>query len=105
MIRRNFIKGISLLPGLAFAGNRGNTFNETLQKKDLRKYWVDTLLRIASPVLISLSNDQLKREMPVETIPGEEDDRKKVTIPRGIGSHAGRACTLAGTGRRQYAGK
>ncbi len=90
MIRRNFIKGISLLPGLAFAGNRGNTFNETLQKKDLRKYWVDTLLRIASPVLISLSNDQLKREMPVETIPGEEDDRKKVTYLEALGR------TLAG---------
>lgn len=90
MIRRNFIKGISLLPGLAFAGNRGNTFNETLQKKDLRKYWLDTLLRIAGPVLTALSNDRLKQEMPVETVAGEENERKKVTYLEALGR------TLAG---------
>jgi len=89
MIRRNFLKGISLLPGLTFAGNHGNTFHETIQKKDLRKYWLDTLLRIATPVLTSLSRDQLKREMPVETSPGE-GDRKKVTYLEALGR------TLAG---------
>jgi hypothetical protein len=90
MIRRNFIKGFSLLPGLAFAGNRKNTILETKQENDLRKYWLDTVLRIATPVLTSLSNNQLKRDMPVEAISGKEEDRKKVTYLEALGR------TLAG---------
>jgi hypothetical protein len=57
---------------------------------DERKYWLDTLLRISSPVLTSLSSDQLKRDMPVESRPGKEEDRKRVTYLEALGR------TLAG---------
>jgi hypothetical protein len=90
MIRRNFIKGLSVLPGLTFVGNRRDVFRERMQKNDLRKYWLEALLRIATPVLTSLSNEMLKREMPVEAVQGEEEGRKKVTHLEALGR------TLAG---------
>jgi hypothetical protein len=84
MIRRNFIKGISLFPGLGFIKSSDNT-HKIPQQIDTRKYWLDMLLRVVSPVLTSLSNDRLKRDMPVESIPGREEDRKKVTHLEALG--------------------
>jgi hypothetical protein len=83
-MRRNFIKGISLLPGFEFIKIPDHT-HEIPQQPDSRKYWLDMLLRVASPVLTSLSNGQLKRDMPVESIPGKEEDRKKVTYLEALG--------------------
>jgi hypothetical protein len=42
-----------------------------------RKYWVDTLTKIADPVLVSLSAGELHKKMPVECKPGTEADRRK----------------------------
>lgn len=41
-----------------------------------RAYWLQTMFRIADPVLHALSNEQLKNLMPVE---GKQDDRKDYT--------------------------
>ncbi|HYG20063.1 MAG TPA: DUF2264 domain-containing protein [Ohtaekwangia sp.] len=84
MIRRNFIKGVSLLPGLPFFGTTGNT-HEIPPPFDARKFWLETLLRVASPVLTSLSKDQLKRDMPVESVPDGKAHRMKVTYLEALG--------------------
>lgn len=44
-----------------------------------RKYWVNVLLKIADPLLDSLSKGELHKRMPVECKPGSEADRRKVT--------------------------
>lgn len=44
-----------------------------------RKYWVNVLLKIADPLLNSLSKGELHKRMPVECKPGSEADRRKVT--------------------------
>jgi hypothetical protein len=31
-----------------------------------RKYWLDTMLKISTPVLVALSEDRLKSDMPIE---------------------------------------
>src|SRR5436305_1265953 len=41
-----------------------------------RAYWMATLDRIARPVLTALAARRLKATMPVETSPGNKDDRK-----------------------------
>lgn len=82
MHRRSFIKGISLVPVVAIGG-----VSETSHDKDrdVRKYWLDTLLRVASPVLTSLSNDRLKVDMPVESVAGAAKGRRKVTYLEALG--------------------
>jgi len=52
-----------------------------------RKYWVDTLVRIAHPVLYALSERKLRKAMPVE---GWTDDRSEYTHLEALGR------TLAG---------
>lgn len=39
----------------------------------VRKYWLDNMLKIVTPVLDALSRDCLKKEMPVECYPGVTD--------------------------------
>lgn len=41
-----------------------------------RKYWVDTMLRVAAPVLEYLANDTLTQNMPVETLEGMREKRE-----------------------------
>jgi len=69
------------------------------KKKDLpkfqvglseREYLVNTLIKIADPVLEALSKNQLKDRMPVESAPNQETDRKKYTYLEALGR------TLAG---------
>jgi hypothetical protein len=50
-----------------------------------RKYWLNVMIRIATPVLESLSQGQLKKVMPVECKPGKEADRRKVTYLEAFG--------------------
>ena len=47
--------------------------------QDVRGYWVDTLVRIAAPVLENLAAGTLKANMPVEHKPGSGQDRSDVT--------------------------
>jgi len=55
-----------------------------------REYLVNVLIKITDPILESLSNNQLKERMPVESVPGQEADRKNYTYLEAIGR------TLAG---------
>lgn len=85
MIRRNFLKGISLLTGAGYFETPNFVTGILHANDDDRKYWIETLTRIASPVLTSLSNDRLTAEMPVEAVPGHEEDRKNVTYLEALG--------------------
>ena len=47
--------------------------------EDVRAYWVETLTKIAAPVLENLAAGTLRANMPVEMKPGAERDRAPVT--------------------------
>ncbi len=55
-----------------------------------REYLVNTLIKIADPVLDALSKNQSKAQMPVESASGKGSDRRKVTYLEALGR------TLAG---------
>ncbi len=55
-----------------------------------REYLVNTLVKIADPVLVALSKNQLKEKMSVESAPNQEADRKNYTYLEALGR------TLAG---------
>ncbi|WP_375446091.1 DUF2264 domain-containing protein [uncultured Fibrella sp.] len=55
-----------------------------------RTYWLQTLLKVADPVLTALAKGQLKATMPVEAAPGQEAGRRNVTYLEALGR------TLAG---------
>jgi hypothetical protein len=85
MVRRNFLKGFSLL-------GAGSMFSYTSARADTppsnvndRKYWIETLTRITLPVLDALSKDKLKAVMPVESFPNSVEGRKKVTYLEALG--------------------
>jgi hypothetical protein len=50
-----------------------------------RPYWVRTMARIAEPVLTNLAAGTLKRNMPVECVTGNVDDRRKYSHLEAIG--------------------
>ncbi len=86
MNRRNLFKNLSLL-GLIPLSNRislvsGSTNNFPNNE---RNYWIDVLIKIADPLLVSLSREELKKNMPVECKPGREKDRRKVTYLEAFG--------------------
>jgi hypothetical protein len=73
---------------LPFTGNA----QQTTGKED-RAFWVENLTRIADPVLVNLSNNTLKKNMPYESL-----------LAFGGGGPSGlRYRSLAGTGTGQYA--
>jgi hypothetical protein len=83
MIRRTFIKAASMLPGSAFI--TANLSTEGAVSAETRQSWLDILLRVATPVLKSLANDTLRRDMPVEAYPGAVDGRREVTYLEALG--------------------
>jgi hypothetical protein len=50
-----------------------------------REYWVSLLTRIGTPLLESLSKGELKKNMPVECVPGNEASRLTVTYLEAFG--------------------
>jgi len=44
-----------------------------------REFLINTLIKIANPVLEALSKNQLKEKMPVESAPNQVADRKNYT--------------------------
>lgn len=52
---------------------------------DQRRYWVSLMSRVAEPVLHALSERRLKDRMPVEALPGHEQDRRKYTHLEAMG--------------------
>ena len=81
MIRRDFIKGFSILTtkDLLIASL------QPISKEDLRGYWVQTITRIVLPVLDALSRDVLNEEMAVEAFGDTHENRKKVTYLEAFG--------------------
>jgi hypothetical protein len=81
MIRRNFIKGFSILTTKDLLISA----LQPLSKEDTRAYWLQRLTRIVTPVLDALSRDVLKKEMPVEAFGDTHENRKKVTYLEAFG--------------------
>ena len=81
MQRRNFIKFMPVLglAGPAFPITGSELMRELSNAADSREYWMSVMKKIASPVLSSLSNENLRNEMPVECKPGSSDNRRSVT--------------------------
>jgi hypothetical protein len=50
-----------------------------------RQYWVRTMAKVAEPVLANLAAGTLKRNMPVECLTGNLDDRRKYSHLEAIG--------------------
>jgi hypothetical protein len=93
MIRRNFLKGFSLLgAGSTLAPLLGIKQPELYFKevRTDREYWVNMVTRVAEPVLSALQQDRIKELMPVECVEGELSSRKEVTYLEALGR------TLAG---------
>ena len=69
-----------------------NTIPVTVHKtgNDDRTYWLQTLLKVADPVLSALATNRLKATMPVESAPGQQAGRVVVSHLEALGR------TLAG---------
>ena len=55
-----------------------------------RAYWLNTLLRVADPVLTAAAQARLKATMPIEAAPGQQEGRRSVSHLEALGR------TLAG---------
>lgn len=56
-----------------------------IEGPEQRKFMVETMLKIADPVLNALSQNQLKAKMPVESAPNQEAGRREVTYLEAFG--------------------
>ncbi len=79
MDRRNAFKYITLAGLVPFAPRlQAASLVKESEVVD-RKYWVNVLVKIADPLLGSLSKGELHKNMPIECKTGSEADRRKVT--------------------------
>ncbi len=89
MNRRHTLKYLSMAGLIPLAGNleAAPKVNSTVKPvaKPEREYWVSLLVKIATPLLESLSNGDLKKSMPVECVPGNEASRRTVTYLEAFG--------------------
>ncbi|APZ48076.1 hypothetical protein BW723_06255 [Polaribacter reichenbachii] len=74
--------GIFLISIKAFSQENQLQNNST---KEVREFFVASLIKIGDPVLEALSKNKLKKIMPVEKSPGAWDDRTHVTYLEGFG--------------------
>ena len=80
MNRRYFTRLFSALPFIPVTATHATSPPAApLLAGNDRAYWLQTLLKIAHPVLTSLAEGQLKATMPVESAPGQEAGRRNVT--------------------------
>lgn len=90
--RRIFLGQLGLA-GAAWAAERGAADNSAAAAQpfaDDRSEWLQILRKVAEPVLENLAKNRLKELMPVESAPGQQASRKKVTHLEAVGR------TLAG---------
>lgn len=91
MKRRTFARLAAALPvslGVNQTASLGSTSRFTIDNKtatDDRAYWLQTLLKIADPVLLALSQNRLKAMMPVESAPGQQASRIEVSHLEALG--------------------
>ncbi|MEO6933146.1 MAG: DUF2264 domain-containing protein, partial [Chitinophagaceae bacterium] len=93
MRRKNFLQHLSTI-GLGAMVLPAQTRAEAvpapvlpIEKAGLgdREYWVEILTKIADPVLVNLSRQELKKYMPVESVRGHEADRAQFTHLEALG--------------------
>lgn len=87
MKRRNFAK-IFTLASLGAAGTVNISSKPSPSNKkieDHRKFWIETLIKISDPLLVSLSKNKLKEEMPFEIPPNGRTRNKERTYLEGLG--------------------
>jgi len=85
MDRRNAFKFLSIL-GLAPLAIRVQASTPVVAPAIVdRNYWLKVLIRVATPLLESLSRGELRKNMPVECKPGMDADRRKVTYLEAFG--------------------
>ena len=82
MLRRAFVKSLSALgiggPLVSPLASRPAQ-TSVPGGEDVRAYWIETMTRIARPVLENLAAGTLRANMPVEMKPGSDHDRAPVT--------------------------
>ncbi len=91
MHRRQFIErttSLLSLSALPVSLSQNSLTNKALQ--DDRAYWLQTLLRVADPVLTAAANNSLKTMMPIESASGQMESRRQVSHLEALGR------TLAG---------
>lgn len=77
---------VLLAPAILFTFSVISQENSAELKNDeVREYYVSSLVKIADPVLVALSENKLKEKMPVEKSPGAWDDRTHVTYLEALG--------------------
>lgn len=95
MKRRSFVTqavtGLSALalPSPAWATSDLAAAKAPAKASD-RTYWLNTLLRVADPVLAAAAQARLKTTMPIEAAPGQQEGRRSVSHLEALGR------TLAG---------
>ncbi|MDQ2775786.1 MAG: DUF2264 domain-containing protein [Acidobacteriota bacterium] len=82
--RRNFIKTSAITAGTPLAGDE-RTVQKIASKQSDRDYWIAVLIRLAHPVLSSLSQKKLKATMPVEAPHNNVSDRAQYTYLEALG--------------------
>lgn len=80
MKRRLFTRLLAALPvSLGISDSIGRSLNRSTTLGDDRTYWLQTLLKVADPVLTALAQNRLKATMPVESAPGQQAGRRVVS--------------------------
>lgn len=83
MDRKDFIRKAGMLGAVGPLAGKAHAFSQKPKQRNNpqkdREYWVQTVERIARPVLEALSKEQLKATMPVETRPDSDSDRTPFT--------------------------
>ena len=85
MDRRNAFKYLTVAGLMPLAGTIHASPEPSKAVISDREYWYKLLVRIATPLLESLSKGELKLKMPVECVPGHETSRRSVTYLEGYG--------------------
>ncbi|HEY9138697.1 MAG TPA: DUF2264 domain-containing protein, partial [Terriglobus sp.] len=69
----------ALVAGAATAMPVGAQTTATTDSKDDRAYWIEVMKRVSDPVLLAVSKEQLRATMPVESVAGVVEERRKST--------------------------
>jgi len=85
-IRMKLLFVLLMTAGFQFS-SYSNTLSIDSNKAGIaeRAYLVKSLCKIADPVLVALSKNELKKTMPVECVPGALEGRKQVTYLEAFG--------------------
>ncbi len=76
--RRRFVQSLAMLASDAAAAPQPAPESD-------RAYWLRTLTRLSEPVLRNLAAGKLKRNMPVESVTGKPEERRRYTHLEALG--------------------